>query len=164
MRGLTFDVLMAYTRGETRHWFEWLQSQPAGVLDVPIGKDRMATVRDVMVHTFAVELRCAERLLGEDVTPFDSLPVDSLSAIFAIGARARDKMDQYLSRATSTDLHEIVVLPSASGEPRSASAYRVAGHFFLHGIRHWAQIATALRQAGYGVQWPHDLLSSEMED
>jgi uncharacterized damage-inducible protein DinB len=34
-------------------------------------------------------------------------------------------------------------------------------HLFMHGIRHWAQIATALRQAGYPRQWEHDWLMSE---
>ena len=31
----------------------------------------------------------------------------------------------------------------------------------LHGIRHWAQIATALRKAGYKQDWPHDFIFTE---
>jgi uncharacterized damage-inducible protein DinB len=31
----------------------------------------------------------------------------------------------------------------------------------IHGIRHWAQIATVLRQRGYPTQWFHDILLSD---
>jgi uncharacterized damage-inducible protein DinB len=31
----------------------------------------------------------------------------------------------------------------------------------MHGIRHWAQLATLLRQAGYKTDWSHDLLMSD---
>jgi uncharacterized damage-inducible protein DinB len=34
-------------------------------------------------------------------------------------------------------------------------------HVFLHGIRHWGQIATALRQAGHRQPWEHDWLLSD---
>jgi uncharacterized damage-inducible protein DinB len=43
----------------------------------------------------------------------------------------------------------------------SSTAHKMAVHLFLHGIRHWAQIATALRQAGYPQTWEHDWRMSD---
>lgn len=164
VRGLSFEILLAYTRGETRHWYEWFQEQPQDALEVQIGIGRMATVRNVIVHIFAVELRCAERLLGEEVTPYDAVPSGSLNAIFAVGGQARDKLERYLTQADASHLRTAVTFPTASGVLISASAFRVVSHYFIHGIRHWAQISTALRQNGYGPQWPHDLLSSDLDE
>jgi uncharacterized damage-inducible protein DinB len=35
-------------------------------------------------------------------------------------------------------------------------------HAMLHGVRHWAQLATALREAGHGTDWGHDFLFSDV--
>ena len=44
-----------------------------------------------------------------------------------------------------------------------ASRYRITANLVNHGVRHWAQIATVLRQHGMGDQWPHDLLLSDID-
>jgi uncharacterized damage-inducible protein DinB len=162
--GLSFEVLMAYTRGETRRWYEWFRAHPAEVLDVPIGEGRTSTVRGLLVHVFAVELRYAERLLGERPTPYEELPGTSIEEIFAIGGRAAEKLQHYLDRASDDDLHRVLTFETVTMGTLSASKQRILSHYFIHGIRHWAQIATALRQAGHGDQWPHDVLFSEGAD
>lgn len=162
--GLSFEVLMAYTRGETRRWYEWFKSHPAETLDVPIGEGRTATVRGLLVHVFAVELRYAERLLGERPTPYESLTGTSIEEIFAIGGRAAEKLQRYLDRAADDDLHQLLTFETVTMGTLSASKQRIVSHYFIHGIRHWAQIATALRQAGYADQWPHDVLFSDGSD
>jgi hypothetical protein len=35
-------------------------------------------------------------------------------------------------------------------------------HTLMHSIRHWAQLATELRKAGFKTDWPHDLLFSDV--
>lgn len=45
----------------------------------------------------------------------------------------------------------------------SASKYKIASNVFLHGIRHWAQIATVLRREGFTDQWAHDMLLSNIK-
>jgi uncharacterized damage-inducible protein DinB len=35
-------------------------------------------------------------------------------------------------------------------------------HAMLHGVRHWAQLATALREKGHGTDWGHDFLFSDV--
>jgi uncharacterized damage-inducible protein DinB len=156
--GISYEVLLAYTGGETRRWFDWFEAHPAAALDVPIGEGRTATVRGMLIHIFAVELRYAQRLLGEPVTPYESLLSNSLHDIFTISGDARNKMEFYLASATSDDLNKSLTFETISMGTLKASAATIVAHYFIHGIRHWAQVATALRQAGYKDQWAHDVL------
>ncbi len=155
--GLSYEMLMAYTAGEQRRWFDWLQEHPAAA-DVPTGEGRTATVRGLVIHIFAVQLRYAERLLGEPVTAYEDLRTDSMSSIFHIAGRAHEKLEQFFAHATDEDFHRMLTFETMTIGTMTASVGAIVGHIFIHTIRHWAQISTALRQAGYGDQWPHDLL------
>lgn len=155
---LSNDLLVAYTEGETRRWFDWFAAHPEAALDVPVGEGHTSTIRGMIVHIFAVELRYAERLLGEEVTPYESLRSEALRDLFGIGGRAREKLHRFIAVATDDDLSRVLTFETASMGTITASARIIVAHFFIHGVRHWAQIATALRQAGYRDQWPHDFL------
>lgn len=159
MPSVAFGALLRYTDGETRRWQTWLATQPAAVLDEPIGEGGLATLRGVLVHIFAVELRYAQRLLGEPVSTYESLPQGSLGEIFAIGIEARRKLTAFLD--TDPDLERELTFETLTAGTRSASARKIVTHSMLHGIRHWAQIATVLRQRGYPAQWFHDILLSD---
>jgi uncharacterized damage-inducible protein DinB len=157
--GIPFSTLLRYTDGEMRRWYAWLKEQPPTVLEEPMGDGRLATLRGLLVHVFAVELRYAERLLGEPVSSFESLPSDNLDVIFGIGVEARRKMAAFLE--TDPDLDRVVHFETLTAGPRSASTRKIVIHSILHGIRHWAQIATLLRSRGYPAQWFHDILLSD---
>jgi uncharacterized damage-inducible protein DinB len=45
-------------------------------------------------------------------------------------------------------------------EQRTASRRKIAAHALFHGQRHWAQLATLLRNAGYPAKFRGDLLFS----
>ncbi len=155
---LSFDLLLGYTDAETRRWQEWFRASPPEALDVPIGEGRTATVGGPIVHIAAVELRYAERLLGEPVTPYEALPTDSIDAIFDAVWTAREKLRRYLASATEADFARVLTFETVTMGTLSASAHRIIGHVLIHGVRHWAQIATPLRQHGYRRSWPHDFL------
>ena len=84
----TYDQLLRYTDAEDARWRDWLSQNPAA-LDVPFAEGRLSTIRGLVTHIFAVELRYTERLLGRDVTSYDDIHANSLDEIFALGARAR---------------------------------------------------------------------------
>ena len=64
---LSFRELMAYTGEETDRWEAWLRAHDPAVLDVALGEGRWGTVRELLFHTFLVERRYADRLLGDPV-------------------------------------------------------------------------------------------------
>jgi uncharacterized damage-inducible protein DinB len=159
-RGLSFDVLMAYTRGETRRWYDWFEAHPEA-LDITIGDGATETVRDLIIHIFAMELRGAERLLDEPVSSLEALPTESIDDVWGIFGRARDKLTLFLARADDAAFERVVSYHGGPTGTISGRAHRIVGHLLVHGIRHWAQISTALRQQGYEEQWPHDLAGGE---
>jgi uncharacterized damage-inducible protein DinB len=162
--GASFQELLAYTDGETERWRAWLAEQPPEVLQLPIGEGDRATVRDVIGHVFAVELRYAQRLLDRPVTEYDRLDTSTLDALWGIHREARGLFREYLESAADGGRGREMTFQTRTLGPLSASAHKVAVHVFIHGIRHWAQIALVLRQAGFRQPWEHDWLLGDARD
>ena len=156
-----FGELLAYTDGETERWHAWLREQPAEVLEVPIGEGVRATVRDMIGHVFMVELRYAQRLLDRPVTAYEEVDMSSVDALWRIHAQARAALREYLAAHPAGEREREMTFDTRTLGTLHASAYKVLMHSFIHGIRHWAQIATALRQAGHPQGWEHDWLMSD---
>ena len=158
---LTFRELLDYTRAETEHWHRWLAAQPPEVLDLPAGTGRTATVRGLVHHIIVVERRYTDRLRGEPVSNYADVPSEPLDAMFATFADTRARLEQWLQSAADADLAKVLEFQTLSAGAQSASARKVAVHLLLHGVRHWAQLATTLRQQGHATDWPHDILMSD---
>ncbi len=158
--GITFQELMHYTEAETRRWHGFFQQHPRS-LDLEVGIAGAKDIRGLIVHIFAVELRYAERLLGATPTPYDRFPTGSLDEIFSIGDTARQKIRQYLAQATGADLRTVLTFETRTAGTLSSSKRKIVAHVHLHGTRHWAQIATALRQHGDKRDWPHDFIFTD---
>ncbi|HEX6371457.1 MAG TPA: DinB family protein [Longimicrobium sp.] len=156
--GVTFRELLAYTDAETERWYTWLREQPAEVLQVRIGEGSRETVRDLIGHIFAAELRYAQRLLGQPATAYEDLDMSSLDALWRIHAESRRTLRAYLGAMPPGERERQMTFQTRTMGPLSATAFKQVVHLFLHGIRHWAQIATTLRQAGYPQSWEHDWL------
>ncbi len=160
-KGVSFAELLHYEEEEVERWGRWFEQQPPAALEVPIGEGETPTVRGLLVHIFNVEQRYADRLLGIPPTPYESLRTGSLAEIFEIGVMAGDKMRKFLRQATEQDLAQVMKFGTRSvAGTFSASKRKIAAHAILHGVRHWAQIAIALRQHGYRQDWKHDFLGT----
>ncbi len=158
--GVSFQELMHYNDAETRRWREFLE-QHCDALDVQVDIAGAKDIRGLIVHIFAVELRYAERLLGAAATPYEQLPAGPLNEIFSIADTARQKLRHFLARTTDADLRTVLTFETRTAGTLSSSKRKIVGHVLLHGIRHWAQIATALRQNGYKQDWPHDFIFTD---
>ena len=159
--GVSFRDLLAYTDGETERWHAWLREQPPEVLQVRIGLATRETVRDLIGHIFAAELRYGQRLQGLPATSYDDLDMSSLDALWRIHARSRQTLRAYLDAMPPGERERHMTFQTRTMGELSATAHKQVVHLFLHGIRHWAQIATALRQAGHPQPWEHDWLMSD---
>jgi uncharacterized damage-inducible protein DinB len=123
----------------------------------------MATIGGVVMHIFAVELRYAQRLLDQDVTPWESFPQTSIEDVFELGDNARAQLVDFLTSAPESELDRVLTLQTLTAGTVTASKHKIASNIFLHGIRHWGQIATVLRQQGFSDPWRHDMLLSSVK-
>jgi uncharacterized damage-inducible protein DinB len=155
---LTLRELLDYTGAETARWESWFAADP-GALDLPYAEGRTATVRGAVHHIFVVERRHAERLLGRPVSGYDDVPARPDAALFAAGREARALFEAAL--AGGADPAEVLEFDTLSAGRLRASRRKLAGHVLLHGVRHWAQLASHLRAAGRPAGWGHDLLLSD---
>ena len=162
-----FSELLDHTQQESRRWHDWfnLHSQ---ALDVPIDVAGSATVRDLLSHIIFVDLLFAEWLLGESTTPAakigparftDSIDKTSPDAIFSAADSALLTWRKVLEKTHDEKWDEMMSFPAPTKNMK-ASRRKCFTHAFLHGMRHWAQLATALRRAGYKQDWQHDFIFS----
>ena len=68
---------------------------------------------------------------------------------------------EFLSIADDAALLEVIALQTVSAGTLHASRRKLLTHILLHSMRHWAQLTSLLREAGYKTDWPKDFLFSE---
>ena len=158
---LRYDTLLELTSTEHHRWHDWFIERPKAWA-VPFATGRMATIGGVVMHIFAVELRYAQRLLDEEVTDWEDFRQTSIDDVFELGDLARGQLVHFLTTAPEAELDRVLTFQTLTAGLVSASKYKIASNVFLHGIRHWAQVATVLRQKGFSDQWSHDMLLSSV--
>jgi len=160
---LSYDFLLEFTSVEHHRWHDWFEANPKA-WDVSFATAPMATVGAVVNHIFSVELRYTQRLRDETVSDWQALLVyTSLEDVFAFGDNARALLVDFLTTAPEDELDRVLTFKTVTAGEVTVSKHKIASNIFLHGIRHWGQIATVLRQNGFTVQWPHDALLSGVQ-
>jgi uncharacterized damage-inducible protein DinB len=159
---LRYETLLEFTSTEHHRWHDWFLEHPEAWA-VPFATGRMATTGGVVTHIFAVELRYAQRLLDQEVTQWEDFRQTSIEDVFELGDNARAQLVDFLTSAPESELDRVLTFQTLTAGTITASKHKIASNIFLHGIRHWGQIATVLRQNGFADQWPHDMLLSNIE-
>lgn len=158
---LRYDTLLELTSTEDHRWHDWFIERPKAWA-VPFATGRMATVGGVVLHIFAVELRYSQRLLDQEATEWENLRQTSIEDVFELGDNARAQLVDFLTNAPEAELDRVLTFKTLTAGVVSASKHKIASNIFLHGIRHWGQVATVLRQNGFADQWSHDMLLSSI--
>jgi len=158
---LTYEELLDHDEQETEQWHNWFLQHPEA-LDAKMELAMMHDVRGVLFHIFFVELRYAQRLLEQPESAPEALPKQTADELFAIAADARRQFREFMARATDADWNKAISFKTLSAGTISASKRKCFVHAFLHGMRHWAQLATALRQQGMKTDWGHDILFTKV--
>jgi uncharacterized damage-inducible protein DinB len=158
---LSYDLLLEFTSKEHHQWHDWFLTHP-NAWSVPFATGRMATIGGVVQHIFAVELRYTQRLRDERVTEWDEFRETSIEDVFALGDDSRSQLVDFLTSAAENELDKVLTFKTLTAGIVTATKHKIASNIFLHGIRHWGQIATVLRQNGFTDQWPHDMLLSDV--
>lgn len=159
MVSLAFDELQRYTLEERDKWRHFFEAHPTAMeLAIQPG-GRFSTVGKLIDHIFLVERRHVQRLRGEPLSDRTGLTGNNAPPLFDYGASVRRELEQFVG-----DLDE-----DAAGQIRTfdvrdrqwpMSARKLLFHILVHEIRHWAQIALAVRQAGLEPPGDHDLFFS----
>jgi uncharacterized damage-inducible protein DinB len=153
--GISFKELLDYTDDETNRWQVFFRAHPEA-LEVATDIQGAGTVRVLVTHIFIAELIFGAALLGEPRPDLAKLPQSTLDEIFAIGEGARRKMREFVGVASEGALAE----QQRFGPAGQVSRRKLLAQALTHGMRHWAQLATELRRAGYATGWVHDILMS----
>jgi uncharacterized damage-inducible protein DinB len=159
MLTLTFDELLRYTAEERDKWRRFFVAYPHAI-DAPIQPGgTFATVGKLIDHIFLVERRHVQRLRGEQLATRTGLTGNNAPPLFDYGASVRRELEQYV-----TDLDDDVANQLRTFEigdrTFTMASRKLLFHILVHEIRHWAQIALAVRLAGVDPPGEHDLLYS----
>lgn len=157
--GITFKELLADNEANTVKWQAWFEAHPQA-LEVLCDVADSKTVEELVHHIFVVQLRHSQRLLGEPVHGYDNDPVAAPKMLFSLADEGRNNLLRFIEHTSESHAGEVIHFTLRSGRQVSVSRRKLVVHIMIHGIRHWAQISTLLRQSGYHPGWGSDFLDS----
>lgn len=149
--------LIAYTDHERTKWKTWLAADAPARLAIPFQSGaRFPTVGSLLNHVFWVEERHLSRLEGHPLPETEGAPADDLNALFAYGDRVRGNLRRYVTTVDDKPFSEPITFSLRGGPMITVLRRKLAAHILLHEIRHFAQIAYAVRVAGHEPPGEHD--------
>jgi uncharacterized damage-inducible protein DinB len=156
MIALSGEELIAWVEKTTIGWRDLLAQHPA-VLDLPCDVRETKSVAELLQHIVAVELRFAERLSSLPETSYANISFASSAEIFTAHDRAMALLRE-LGEAPHFDWEQEIEFTTRSAGTLRASRRTVFVHLLMHSIRHYAQLATLVRQHGIKPDWQMDYL------
>lgn len=158
--GITLEELMAWNDEAAKFWKTHLEMNPS-LLELRCDIGGTANVQEFVRHVWGVELRWVQRLAGLPVVSREELPAGPLEALFNLHRQAMEIFGNLLAAPEST-WEETYALDFdwMPKEERAVSRRKVAVHTMFHSQRHWAQLATLVRMAGFPSKFRGDLLFS----
>lgn len=156
---LEFDELVRYTNEEREKWRAWFTAHPDATEVEVQPAARFAAVGTLIDHIFLVERRHLQRLRGTTLDDHTGLSGRHAPPLFDYGASVRREMEQFVLDLDPDEADTLRTYALQSG-PVTATPRKLLFHCLVHEIRHWAQIALAVRRAGLEPPGNHDLLLS----
>ncbi len=153
---ISAEKLVAWNDDTAQHWRNFILANPlilVQLCDIRNGK----TVADTLQHIVAVELRYAQRLTGLPESPYGEIPKNSINSLHSAHELAFSLIRNLLADPSFDWSAELLFDTISLGRIR-ASRETILVHLTLHSIRHYAQLATLVRQLGFKPTWPMDYL------
>jgi uncharacterized damage-inducible protein DinB len=157
---LTAEEILAWNEKTATGWRQLLTNHPE-LLTQPCDIAGTKTVAELLQHIVAVQLRYAERLADLPISDYDAIPFDSAESIYATHDHTIAIFQQLLASDINWD--EPLEFTTRSRGPLRSDRKTILFHALLHGIRHYAQLASLVRQCGVQPGWPMDYLFMHME-
>lgn len=156
---LSAEELLRYTAEERDKWRRWLLANPAAIEAVVQPGMRLPTVGKSIDHIFLVERRHLQRLMEQPLAEQTGLTGNNVAPLFDYGASVRREMEQFVSNLPEDEADQLRTF-SVRDRDWPMTPRKLVFHTLLHEIRHWAQIALAVRLAGFEPPGDHDLFYS----
>ncbi|MGD0095374.1 MAG: DinB family protein [Terracidiphilus sp.] len=157
---ITLAELLAWNDEASNIWKKHLDANPA-LLALPCDIGGTTNVQGFVSHIWGVELRWSQRLAGLQPMDKEKAPQGPLDVLFGFHTEAMENFRSLLKDG-SQDWEETMTLdlPQFAPEKRIVSRRKVAAHALFHSQRHWAQLATLVRAAGFPSGFFGDILLS----
>jgi uncharacterized damage-inducible protein DinB len=156
---LRYEELLRYTGEEREKWRRWLTTRPEAVEVVLQPGGRFPTVGKTIDHIFLVERRQLQRLTGDTPSESTGLTGNNAIPLFDYGASVRRELEQFVQGLDDEDADQPRTFNVRNSDYKMTPR-KLLFHILLHETRHWAQIALALRLAGFEPPGDHDLFFS----
>ena len=157
---VTLQELLGWNQESSDFWNAHLKANPT-LLELPCGIGGTSTVQDFVKHIWGVELRWAQRLAVLPVADLKDMPSGPLDALFDLHLEAvrifRDCLADSSKSWDETITFDFSFLPP---EARTLSRRKLLAHALFHSQRHWAQLGTLVRAAGFPSGFKGDLIFS----
>jgi uncharacterized damage-inducible protein DinB len=152
---LTAEEILAWNEKTAQGWRRFLTAHPE-LLAQPCDIAGTKSVAELLQHIIAAQLRYAERLAGLPISDYAAIPFDSVESIYAVHDRAVTIFQQLL--ASDVDWSEPIDFVTRTAGTLHSDRKTILFHALLHSIRHYAQLASLVRQCGVKTDWPMDYL------
>jgi len=158
--GISLEELLGWSQESSNFWRAHLEANPQ-LLVLPCDIGGSATVQEFVRHIWGVELRWSQRLAGLLMTGKEEIPSVPLEALFATHSKAIEIFRGLLAAPDERwEQSYVLDFDWVPPEARTVSRRKVAAHALFHSQRHWAQLSTLVRQAGFPSGFKGDLLFS----
>ncbi|ACO34647.1 DinB family protein [Acidobacterium sp.] len=158
---MTAAELIAWNDATARQWRDLCLATPA-ILDAPCDVAGTGTCSGLLRHLSITELRYAELLAGLPAGDYNQVPANTSEQIFAIHDHAVAVLRTLVEDPT-IDWAQKIEFPTITAGRRLASRRAILFHAMLHSIRHYAQLGTAVRRAGFEHSLKMDYLLMDSE-
>lgn len=152
---LTAEEVLRWNESTSAVWRKFFIEHPE-LLAASCDIAQTSTVAQLLQHIVAAEVRYAERLAGAPQTEYEQIPYDSVESIYATHDRAVTLFRQAL--AAVPDWEQVIEYKTRSRGVLRSSMKTILFHALLHGVRHYAQLGTLVRQHGHAIEVPGDYL------
>ena len=157
---IAFDELVRYTNMERDKWRQWFLDHAAAI-DAPVQPGgRLPTVGKLIDHIFLVERRHLQRLTAQPLADSTGLTGNNAPPLFDYGRSVRRELEQFVADLSDEDVDTVRTF-DVRDKKWPMTPRKLLFHILLHETRHWAQIALAVRLAGFEPPGDHDLFYSK---
>src|SRR4029453_6164815 len=146
---------------EREKWRGWFSSHPTAMESpVQTSETRLPTVGKLIDHIFLVERRHLQRLRQERLSDSTGLSAQNAPPLFDYGASVRPELESFAETPDEDEADETRTF-DVQNQQWPMTPRKLLFHILLHEVRHWAQIALAVRLAGFEPPGQHDLFYSK---